>query len=130
VFINSHLLADLEVLCDDVAILNRGEVVSHGSVSEITAAVVGGEGIRVRFRTGELPDALWSSLEERGASREPDDYFALQIADESAISGIVDELRGASVDIYAVEPVKVRLEEAFVELITASGGGGGKVEKR
>lgn len=129
VFINSHLLADLEVLCDDVAILNRGEVLNQGSVSEITAAVAGKEGIRVRFRTSEVPEGLWSSLGERGASREPDDYFAVQLSDEGAISGVVDELRAAGVDIYAVEPVKVRLEEAFVELITASGGAG-KVEKR
>lgn len=129
VFINSHLLADLEVLCDDVAILNRGEVLSHGSVSEITAAVAGVEGIRVRFRTSEVPTTVWESLTERGASREPDDYFAVQLAGEDAISGVVDELRAAKVDIYAVEPVKVRLEEAFVELITASGGAG-KVEKR
>jgi ABC-2 type transport system ATP-binding protein len=129
VFINSHLLADLEVLCDDVAILNRGEMLSQGSVSEITAAVAGVEGIRVRFRTGELPEPVWASLDERGAAREPDDYFSLQLSGEGAISGLVDELRAAKVDIYAVEPVKVRLEEAFVELITASGGAG-KVERR
>ncbi len=128
VFINSHLLADIELLCDDVAILNRGTMLQHGSVSEITAAVGGGEGIRVRFRTGELSGAAWEALEVRGASREPDDYFSLQLGGETEISEIIDELRSGGVEIFAVEPAKVRLEEAFVELITASGGAG-KVEK-
>ena len=128
VFINSHLLADMELLCDDVAILNKGEMLQHGSVSEITAAVAGGEGIRVRFRTSDITEALWTKLSERGAETEPDDYFSLQLEDESKISEVIDLLRANEVDIYGVEPAKVRLEEAFVELITAEGGGG-KVER-
>jgi ABC-2 type transport system ATP-binding protein len=128
VFINSHLLADIELLCDDVAILNKGKVLQQGSVAEITAAVAGGEGIHVRFRTGGLPSTLWSSLEERGATKEPDDFFAMRLEDDADISGVIDELRVAKVSIFAVEPKRVRLEEAFVELITAEGGAG-KVEK-
>jgi ABC-2 type transport system ATP-binding protein len=123
VFINSHLLSELEDLCDEVAILHKGKLLQQGSVSELTAAVQGGEGIVVRFRTGELPDAVWTRLAERGAVREPDDFFALPLPDEPDITVVIDELRGAGVPIFAVQPKRVRLEEAFVEIIKEQGGG-------
>ena len=122
VFINSHLLSELEDLCDEVAILHKGELVQQGSVSELTAAVAG-EGIVVRVRTGDVPEAVWSSLQERGATREADDYFAMTLHEEAGITGLIDELRAANVPIFAVEPKRVRLEQAFVEIIKEQGGG-------
>jgi ABC-2 type transport system ATP-binding protein len=126
VFINSHLLAELEDLCDEVGILNRGELIEHGSVSEITAAVAGDK-LLVRVRTGPLPEAVWTGLEDRGATREPDGYFHLELPSEEDIVGLIDELRAAEVAIYAIHPRRMQLEEAFVEIIAARGGEG-KVE--
>ena len=117
VFINSHLLPELEVLCDEVGILNQGEILRKGTVSDITSAVQQGQGLRVRVRTGPIPDELWAKLAERGASREPDDYFVIGLDEEAGITPLIDELRAANVDLFAVTPVKVRLEQAFVELI-------------
>jgi ABC-2 type transport system ATP-binding protein len=122
VFINSHLLSELEDLCDEVAILHKGELVQQGSVSALTAAVQG-EGIVVRFRTGDLPEAVWTSLADRGATREPDDSFAMPLDDEQGITRLIDELRTADVPIFAVEPKRMRLEQAFVEIIKGQGGG-------
>jgi ABC-2 type transport system ATP-binding protein len=122
VFINSHLLSELEDLCDEVAILHRGKLLQQGSVSELTAAVQGGQGVIVRFRTGELPEAVWTDLAARGAVREPDDFFAMPLPDEPDITKVIDQLRGADVPIFAVQPKRVRLEEAFVEIIKEQGG--------
>ena len=121
IFINSHLLSELEDLCDDLAILHRGELVQQGSVSELTAAV-SGAGMVVRFRTGEIPEGSWSQLQARGATKEPDDHFALELQGEEQISEVIDELRAAGVAIYSITPKRVRLEQAFVEIITAAGG--------
>jgi ABC-2 type transport system ATP-binding protein len=123
VFINSHLLSELENLCDEVAILHKGKLLQQGSVSELTAAVQGGKGMVVRFRTGELPEAMWTKLAEVGATREPDDFFAIPLEHESEITEVIDELRGAGVPIFAVQPKRVRLEQAFVEIIQEQGGG-------
>ena len=123
VFINSHLLSELEDLCDEVAILHRGKLLQQGSVSELTAAVQGKEGIVVRFRTGPLTESQWASFAERGATREPDDFFAMPLPDEPDITKVIDELRANSVPIFAVQPKRVRLEEAFVEIIKEQGGG-------
>jgi ABC-2 type transport system ATP-binding protein len=121
VFINSHLLAEIEVLCDEVAILDKGSVVQRGSVSELTALASGGK-LQVRFRTGSLPDELWAKLAARQAEREPDGWFRIEVADEAEISSIIDALRGASVLVFAVEPRRMRLEDAFIELIGADRG--------
>ena len=104
------------------AILHRGKLLQQGSVSELTAAVQGKEGIVVRFRTGPLTEAQWASFAERGATREPDDFFAMPLPDEPDITKVIDELRANSVPIFAVQPKRVRLEEAFVEIIKEQGG--------
>jgi ABC-2 type transport system ATP-binding protein len=121
VFINSHLLAEIEVLCDEIAILDKGCVVRRGSVSELTA-IGGGAKLQVRFRTGTIPDELWAKLAERKAEREPDGWFRVEVDDEAEISVIIDALRGASVLVLAVEPRRMRLEDAFIELIGADRG--------
>ncbi|PRP94163.1 Daunorubicin/doxorubicin resistance ATP-binding protein DrrA [Enhygromyxa salina] len=121
VFINSHLLAEIEVLCDDVAILDKGRVVQRGSVSELTSAATGA-GLRIRCRTGPLPDAVWDQLAAREGEREPDGWFRVTVQDEAEISTIIDMLRAAEVMIYAVEPQRMGLEEAFIQLIGADRG--------
>jgi ABC-2 type transport system ATP-binding protein len=121
VFINSHLLGEIEVLCDEVAILDKGVVLQRGSVSELTAAASGTK-LQVRFRTDPIPEALWTKLAERHAEREPDGWFRVEVGDEAEISAIIDALRGASVLVFAVEPRRMRLEDAFIELIGADRG--------
>ncbi|MBN2498106.1 MAG: ABC transporter ATP-binding protein [Deltaproteobacteria bacterium] len=115
-FINSHQLAEVEASCDRVAVLHRGRILSQGPVAEIAAAVSGG-GLRIRFRTGALPEALWRSLAERGAIREADDRFSMPLPDEQAAQPLIDELRAAGVPVYAIEPQRRSLEEAFLSLI-------------
>jgi len=121
VFINSHLLSEIELLCDQVAILNQGRVIVQGTVAEVTAGVTGDQ-IRVRFRTGKIPEKVWTELEEMGATREPDQHFIIDVDSEDEISELIDKLRKKKVPIFAVSPERMRLEEAFLELIRAEGG--------
>src|SRR5690606_25409101 len=118
VFINSHLLAEIEVLCDYVAILGKGVVRQKGTVAEPTAAASGAK-LQVRFHSGTIPEALWATLESRGAVREVDDWFRIELDEEAEISAIIDELRAAAVLVFAVEPRRMRLEDAFIELMGA-----------
>jgi ABC-2 type transport system ATP-binding protein len=121
VFINSHLLSEIELLCDQVAILKDGEILQQGSVSEVTQAA-SGEKIHVRFRTSRIAPELWGKLAELGAAAQPDQYFAIEVKEEDDISGLIDQLRADEIKIYSVEPTKVRLEQAFIQLIRAEGG--------
>ena len=122
VFINSHLLAEIEVLCDEVAILDKGRVIQRGSIAELTSSAAADGSLRVRLRTSEIPDELWAKLEGRGALRDPGGYFSLDVEAETEISAVIDELRAAEVLIFAVEPRRMRLEDAFIELIGGDRG--------
>lgn len=121
VFINSHLLSEIEVLCDRVAIMDKGSVLQAGTVAELTAGEAGSK-LQVHFRTGTLPEALWSGLEGRGAKREPDGWFSIALEREEDISALIDELRAAAVLVFAVEPRRMKLEEAFIQMIGAERG--------
>lgn len=122
VFLNSHLLSEVEMICDRVAIMNRGAVLTEGSVSEISASMTSGSKVLVRFRTSPLRDALWATLAARGAERTDEQRFHVAVDAEADITTWIDELRAAQVDIYAVEPDTTSLEDAFMQLIRGEGG--------
>ncbi len=126
--INSHILSEVEMVCDEVAILHKGEVLQWGSLAEIKASVAAGQkGITARLRTGEIPADLWRALEQQGATPLPDASFQIPLEGEEEITRIIDELRRRQVPVYAVTPIQANLEDAFVSLITAqdSNAGGG-----
>ncbi len=114
VFINSHILTELELICDQVAIINRGRLVKTGSVEEVRGKV-----IRYRFEVSALPDELRRTLEERFGRVEPDgeDAFAIELPDRSGVTEVIDALRGAGVRIYEVKKEGRSLEEFYIEVI-------------
>ena len=49
IFISSHQLSDLATICDDIAILNEGTIVAHGSISDIEKKLQIGQRVEVEF---------------------------------------------------------------------------------
>jgi ABC-2 type transport system ATP-binding protein len=95
VLLNSHLLGEVERVCDRVVILAGGEVVADGRPEELTRA--GG----VEVQTGN------------GTRRYPD-------AHREDIPKIISELVAAAVDIYEVTVVRSSLEDAYLEAVDRS----------
>jgi ABC-2 type transport system ATP-binding protein len=126
VFFNSHLLSEVEVICDTVAILNKGKLLRLGTVNEIKASVAGGGAkIPVTIRCGALPEALWSRLNDRGASALTQkenrvESFSMLLESEADVTPLIDLLRSERVDIFSVRPEEKQLEDAFIDVITAS----------
>jgi ABC-2 type transport system ATP-binding protein len=92
VLLNSHLLSEVELVCDRVAIIARGEVVAAGTPAELSHA--GG----VEVETG------------RGTR-----VFAQATRDE--VPRIVRELVGAGEDVYAVRVLRSSLEDTYLEVV-------------
>ena len=92
VLLNSHLLSEIELVCDRVAIIARGEVVAAGSPAELSIA--GG----IEVETG------------RGTR-----HFAQAGRDE--IPGIVRELVEAGEDVYEIRVVRSTLEDTYLEVV-------------
>jgi ABC-2 type transport system ATP-binding protein len=62
IFLNSHLLSEVEEMCDEVAILHRGAILQQGSVSSITAAASRGGNCLVTFITSAIPADVLARL--------------------------------------------------------------------
>jgi len=126
VFINSHLLSELEMVCDRVAILVKGEVVQQGLVSELSAIDARYE-IDLGWRPEESP-ALARALGVANArvdERKGERCCIVAPGDNAeTIQPIIDALRAQSVTITSVKPVKSSLEDLFMQAVDKPGAGG------
>jgi len=112
VFINSHLLMEVELICDRVVIMTHGKILTEGSVEDLTPRTGG-----VRFELREVPDNLGPLLEGLGAGLAIDVRgFMLQV-DDSELDATIDRLRAAGVGIRSIEAKRLSLEESFIDLV-------------
>ena len=111
VFINSHLLGELEMVCDRVAILAAGRVVKEGSLDELTRHTV-----EYRIVVQGDPSALDDRIRDVGATREGD-TLTLRGHDPEKVNRLIDLARSAGLLIESVEPKRVSLEDIFIEAV-------------
>jgi ABC-2 type transport system ATP-binding protein len=116
IFLNSHLLSEIELVCDSVAILERGRVVQMGAPRDLVAS--SGE-YRVRLaHTNEnvrrAAEAVLPVIWEDAAVR-------VNPKDRAELNRLIDALRAVPVEIEAVEPVKSTLEESFIAAVAGKG---------
>jgi ABC-2 type transport system ATP-binding protein len=118
IFINSHLLQEVELVCDRVAILDRGQMLRQGSIAEVTAHAEA----EVRFVVAGSQAALRAALADvRDAESHPlsDGQFALVLksADQAVVDRVVDRLRASALSIISMSPRRQTLEEAFLGIL-------------
>jgi len=125
VFINSHLLQEIELVCDKVAIMNRGRVQRFGRIEELTqrsemecGLVLRGDQERVR-----------QVLDRQGLSCPPDETLVaspheaselrmtVRLADQGAVDRLVDALRGEGISLLEMTRRRDTLEEAFLGIV-------------
>ena len=123
IFLNSHLLSEVEQVCTHVAILNEGRLIREGSIAELTAVD------RVyEVLSTPIPEALLTTLTNHirlldGAT--PQDAalhrYQLRAADRPTLNALLDQLRNENVMLEAVHPVRQSLEDYFIEVVTENG---------
>jgi ABC-2 type transport system ATP-binding protein len=112
IFINSHLLVEVELFCHEVAILHRGRVALSGKVKDLTA----GKGYRLT--AAQVPDALQDELRRSAASAtQRDGVVDFQFLSRQDANHAVDLLRGQQVEIEALSPTTSTLEDVFVRTV-------------
>lgn len=113
IFLNSHLLSEVEMICDEVAILDRGRLVRQGSVQELTT-VERRFRIHTRVEDAAVVEKLRAKAHELQAH---DSYLEVSLPDSKALNALIDILRAHRCLIHAIVPVKQSLEQSFMQLI-------------
>ena len=134
IFLNSHILQEVELICDRVAILDRGVLRRVANVAEITSGRVsiteGGNGqphasqealelhldltgpeLAIRQTLGNYPINSWqpySATDFRVVTRVPD---------QPAVDDLIDRLRASGLSIVGLSRRRVSLEEAYLEIV-------------
>ena len=119
IFLNSHLLQEIELVCESVAILTDGQVRRTGSVDELTAAKA--EAPVLFDLLGDeqaICQAFPQEAELKTSAGKNGIVFGMaQLKEQSAIDGVVDGLRQANVSIISMRRREFTLEEAFLKIV-------------
>ncbi|MBM3457696.1 MAG: ABC transporter ATP-binding protein [Armatimonadetes bacterium] len=116
VFLCSHQLTDVELVCDRVCILNYGKLVKAGRVDELISAGV------TELTASDIPEDVAGKLKELADSVISDNgRLVINSGSEETVNAMVDLVRGAKGRIISVVPVKKTLEDVFVETVGGSG---------
>jgi ABC-2 type transport system ATP-binding protein len=113
VFLNSHLLSEVEITCHRVAFIKHGEVVCTEKLKGLDRGAV-----RLKIRLRILNSEILNSLERFGKLISSDDREAiLQIDSEDRVAEIARMLVQKEAHILELTPVPVSLEELFLNVI-------------
>jgi ABC-2 type transport system ATP-binding protein len=111
VFLNSHLLSEVEQVCHRVAIVDRGRVVAQGTLDEL----LGGDTVRIRAsgldRTAQTGLSRFGQLDDEG------EWLVIRGIDTERVPELVAEIVRLGGRVYAVEPRHESLEDRFLRLL-------------
>jgi ABC-2 type transport system ATP-binding protein len=117
VFLNSHLLSEIEVTCDRVAFIRHGEVVRILSLASLDGKSV------VTIRASGLTSAMVSEMVRWGSDIQANgDQLTLIVHNEAAIPEINRYLVAQGANVFAISPTRVSLEDIFIETVGKDGG--------
>jgi len=116
VFMSTHILTDIEALCDEVAILRNGKLSASGNLNDLLVTSGEQRVLEVSVQ-GVAADAIRERIEFiAGASISAKPNGAnIQILDESDLDAVLTISRDAGGHLISVQPVKQSLEELFVK---------------
>lgn len=120
IFLSSHLLAEIEGLCNRVAVIGRGRLLAEGTIAEVMGNSASSPEYRLAITDAtEAARVLSASCSVAGFSEpvagELGEEIRLQ-AGTGGIGPVVRELVGAGVEVRALVPVRPSLEDLFLEL--------------
>jgi ABC-2 type transport system ATP-binding protein len=121
VFINSHLLQEVELVCDRVAIVHQGELRCVGRTDELTAAdkeltfVVVAQEAKIREALYGVVVGPVTMIDAERSS------FIAELPDQAAVDRCVDALRRAGVSLVSMAERRRTLEDAFLDVIGSIG---------
>lgn len=115
VFVNSHLLAEVEQVADRVAILTKGTIIRQGTVADLTRT----ESRYDIVTDGQIPSTVLAWCQEKGITV-ADGRFHILTDSPLGVQPLIDKLRSALVVIREIKEDRSSLEQVFLQTISAA----------
>ncbi|WP_322907523.1 ABC transporter ATP-binding protein [Paenibacillus campi] len=126
IFLNSHLLEEVETICDRIALLNNGQILRHGAVHEVLHTKT-----RWRFKLGGYTAEILPWLTETSGimlrpvtdgaaadnSNSGETWLEAEIDNEHQVGLLTTMIVNQGMTLYGVHPVRERLEQWFMEAV-------------
>jgi len=118
VFLNSHLLTEVERVCDRVAIVDHGRVLASGGLDDLL------DDSMVRIRATDLSATAVATLGRYGRVATSDEgWLSIAGIDRNSIPDVVAAIVAAGGRVHAVDSGRATLEDRYMELVAGVGAG-------
>jgi ABC-2 type transport system ATP-binding protein len=111
IFLNSHLLSEVELITDRVGILNKGKLLKEGTVKELTEKK---EEYKIELASVINDEAAFSKY---SLSKISEGSYSLRVNSEAELNALIDQLRSSGLMIKEIIKQKTTLEDMFISLI-------------
>jgi ABC-2 type transport system ATP-binding protein len=118
VFLSSHILPEVEQICDRVVIIDRGRVVRTGRLREILNT-----GDRIELVADRITEAIEQAAAARGAIVEHGSGRVRIVMDGAGKRELTEALWSAGCNVLSITPLKSSLEEVFLKEVEQREGG-------
>ena len=117
VFLNSHLLSEIETVCDRVAIIDKGRVVRQGSLAEMLV-----DTLELEITAGNITPALLDALRRIDPQlHQEGERIRMVTGDHEQVAQIADLLVQMGARLYELHSVRRSLEDLFVRVVESGG---------
>lgn len=124
VFISSHELSEVELICDRVAIINKGIIARQGRLTDLL------RGGRIEVSVEGVEPKLLQDLEMADAHvRTIPNGLLFDMPEDNDTNAVIDRIRASKGRIVSIVPRKKRLEDLFVETVTDKPATSGAVKQ-
>jgi ABC-2 type transport system ATP-binding protein len=113
VLLNSHLIGEVERVCDRVVILDRGRVAASGTLAELLGQR------ELKLHLTDVSAAVSARLEATGRVERSGDWFTVALPDDldGQVPDLVRDVISLGARVHAVEPARISLEERLLGIL-------------
>jgi ABC-2 type transport system ATP-binding protein len=113
IFLNSHLLSEVERVSDEIAILKNGRMIQRGKVKDFISVK---DTYQVQIKDGTnttkiISEKLKIDFQDKNGS------YLISVSDDQQLNQFIDEVRHQGIIIQGIIPYKITLEDFFIDVI-------------